>query len=423
MNLDWRRLKAVVLESDDWGLCSWVPDDRAHRALANLAAFRSDAGLRYGRSTLESAADVQELAAALLEYRGGDGFPPVWQANTVVANPDYARLLPPLFELDELPLLTHPELPARWERPGLWDAFRKAESDGVWWAELHGLHHLPEQTWLNALRRGQDDARRAHEQQSPIGMAVETSGEYDPSEPKELRAENLRKAIHAFRGLFGRSPTSFCPPDYRFDDWLEREAEALGVNTLQGKAEQAGHALPPIRRRWLGVRFPHFEGARFHLPPRIAFEPCGDALAPGRSGLAAAHRAARMAWSHGQPAIVSTHRTNYAHLDAAWSAASRTALRALLEALAADGAVFLTDHEVRQLVERAWSVREIGGRGVLLRHYGVPRESLRFAAPDGVRGALLRGPHDDARSEITVEDGQVDARVNVGEYLLEWTRA
>jgi len=96
--MDWRRLKAVVLESDDWGLCAWVPDDQAHRALAVLPAFRSPAGLRYGRSTLESAADVTSLAATLLEWRGGDGFPPVLQANTIVANPDYEAMSSPLFE-------------------------------------------------------------------------------------------------------------------------------------------------------------------------------------------------------------------------------------------------------------------------------------------------------------------------------------
>ena len=422
MNLDWHRLKAVVLESDDWGLCAWVPDDRAHRALANQPAFRSDPGPRYGRSTLESAADVQELREALLGFRGGDGFPPVWQANTIVANPDYERLRPPLFELDELPLCLVPEFPSRWQRPGLWEAVRKAEADGVWWAELHGLHHLPETAWLTALRRGQDDTRRAHEQQSPIATAVQASGEYDASEPRELRARNLRKAIHAFRVLFGRAPTSFCPPDYRFDDWLEQEAASLGLTTFQGNAEQAGHALPPLRRRWLGLRFPHLEGNRFHLPPRIAFEPGGDAAAPGRRGLEAALGAAREAWSRGQPAVISTHRMNYAHLDAAWSQASRTALRTLLERLCADGAVFLIDHEVRQLVERSWSVRELSGRGVLLRHYGVPRETLRFPAPEGVKGALLRGPLDDHKAVIAVANGQVDARVNLGEYVLEWTR-
>ena len=148
-----------MLESDDWGLCAWVPDDRGHRALANQPAFRTAAGLRYGRSTLESAADVSELAWELLQWRGKDGFPPVWQANTIVANPDYERLQPPLFQFDELPLCYFPELPARWARPGLSDAIHRAEAAGVWWAELHGLHHLPEAAWLAALRRRAARAR------------------------------------------------------------------------------------------------------------------------------------------------------------------------------------------------------------------------------------------------------------------------
>jgi len=159
------------------------------------------------------------------------------------------------------------------------------------------------------------------------------------------------------------------------------------------------------------------------MPPRIAFEPTGDAKAPGRRGLEAALHGAREAWSQGRPAVISTHRMNYAHLDPAWSQAGRAALSALLERLCADGAVFLTDHEVRQLSERAWSVRELAGRGVLLRHYGVPRESLRFPAPEGVRRTRLVGPHDDPKAEVGVEQGEVEARVNLGEYVLEWTDA
>lgn len=424
MNLDWHRLKAVVLESDDWGLCAWVPDDRAHRALALLPAFRTAAGLRYGRSTLERAADVTALCDVLRGLRGGDGYLPVWQANTIVANPDYEALEPPLFPVTELPLRMLPDLPSRWQRPGLWDAVRAAEADGLWWAELHGLHHLPETTWLNALRRGQDDARRALEHQSPIGLAVEASGEYDPSEPREVRARDLRRAIAAFREWFGRMPTSFCPPDYRFDEWFANEAASLGLTTLQGRAEQAAPRLWQIlRRNWAGLQFPDLANGRFNLPPRIAFEPGGDAAAPGPRGLEAAVRRAREAWQHGQPAIVSTHRMNYAHLDEPWAERSRTALRALLSQLCADGAVFLIDHEVRQLVEHNWSVRPLGGRGALLRHYGVPREDLRFAAPEGVTGVRLRGTQGDAKAEVTVANGEVTARVNVGEYLLEWTHA
>jgi len=423
LNLDWHRLKAVVLESDDWGLCAWVPDDRAHRALAGFPAFRSPAGLRYGRSTLESAADVAALASTLLDWRGGDGFPPVWQANTIVANPDYERMSPPLFEGDEMPLLEHPALPSRWARPGLWESVRDAEAAGVWWAELHGLHHLPVTAWLAALRRGRDDARRAFEQQSPIAEAVEASGEYAAEEPREVRARDIRRAVETFRILFGRAPTSFCPPDYRSDAWFEHEAASVGLTTWQGKAEQATGAFARLRRQWYSAVFPHREGGRFMMPPRISFEPSGDAAAPGRRGLEAAHRAVREAWRRGHPAVLSTHRLNYAHLDAAWSDAGRRALAGLLERLCAEGAVFLTDHEVRQLAERHWSVRELGGRGVLLRNLGVPRDPLRFPAPDGVTGARLSGAHDDPQAQVEVADGQVEVRVALGEFVLEWTRA
>jgi len=421
VELDWRRLRAVVLESDDWGLCAWVPDDRAHRSLAHLPAFRSPAGLRYGRSTLESAGDVRALTGLLLEWRGRDGYPPVWQANTIVANPDYAALKPPAFECAELPLVELPGFPARWERPGLWDAVRAAEAAGTWWAELHGLHHLPEAAWLAALRRGADDARRAFEQASPIGTAVESSGEYDAREPRELRARHVRRALAVFRAVFGRAPTSFCPPDYRFDDWFAGEAASLGLTTWQGVAERAGRLPAALRRRLAPERFPRLDGPRFLLPARIAFEPEGDPAAPGPRGFEAALRAVHAAWRDGRPAVLSSHRMNYAHLDERWSQASRAALGALLERLCAEGALFLTDHEVRQLAERGWSVRPIAERGALLRNYAGPGAPLRFAAPTGVAGARLEGGADAAG--VRVADGHAEARVAPGETVLEWTRA
>lgn len=423
MNLDWHRLKAVVLESDDWGLCAWVPDDQAHRVLAGQPAFRTEAGQRYGRSTLESATDVARLVATLLEFRGGDGLPPAWQANTIVAAPDWARLVPPLFDVPALPVTAPGLAGGRWERPGLEAAVARARAQGVWWPELHGLHHVPATAWLAALRRGQHDARLAHEQESLVCAAVEGSGEYDPTEPREVRAQDLREAIARFEAAFGRRPTSFCPPDYRFDDWLEAEAESLGLATLQGRPERASGGLVALRRRLMRFGFPHFTGGRFYLPPRIAFEPRGDAGPSGRLGAAAAHRAVRDAWGRGQPAILSTHRLNYAHLDEPWAEAGRAALRDLLGRLVADGAVFLVDAEVRALVEHGWSLRPLGSRGALLRHYGVPLEPLRFPAPAGVSSAVLKPPADGGgatEGEVKIDGGTAEARLQLGEHVIEW---
>ena len=422
MNLDWRRLKAVVIESDDWGLCAWSPDELAFRVLTDLPAFRTESGRRYAGSTLESAEDVRLLAESLLEFRGGDGFPPVWQANTVVASPDYARLVPPLFEVESLPLIDLPGTPTRWHRPGLWDRVGRACAAGLWWPELHGLHHIPEQAWLKALRRGVPDARRAHEQQSPVCQAVDASGEYDPSEPRDVRERNVALAVEKFTTLFGRPPHSLCPPDYRWNEDLEEDALRLGVTTLQGRAEQMGRRFPRLRRLLLRYRWPVPPGRLFELPPRTAFEPH---VVPGAAArlIESMMRRAREAWNRGQPAILSSHRANYAHLEPTRAASSRAALRDLLKRLVDVGAVFLVDAEVRDLQERSWSVRLVGDRGALVRYYGVPHAAVRFPAPAGVQQVSIREERGPGASEAWLEGGDVVAELNVGEYLLEWGRS
>jgi hypothetical protein len=423
--VDWRRLQAVVLESDDWGLCAWVPDDAAHRALAGTPAFRTPAGRIYGRSTLEHAADVTRLAATLLEFRGRDGQAPVWQANTVMASPDYARLAPP-FAGDRLPLLRDPAYPSRWERPGLREAIEHGREAGVWWPELHGLLHLPESAWLTALRSGARDALAAHAEQCFVCGAVEASAEYDPSEPSPLRRRALAQAVAWFRERFGRTPSSLIAPDYRWDDQLEADAEAEGITIFQGRSEQMGRPLRRIRHVLARRRWPRGSGRRFDLPPRIAFEPRGDVSGPARLGAARARRAAHAAWERGMPAVVSSHRVNYANLDPAWSAAGRRALADLLRALAGDGAIFLTDAEVCSLDRNGWSLRPLGARGSLLRHHGAGRSRVRFPAPAGASGGTLHGAAGSgagAGATIAIAAGEASVEIEPGDYLVAWAGA
>ena len=349
--------RAVVIQSDDWGFCAWVPDEPAYRALAGTPAFRSPAGRVYGRSTLESAHDVTKLAEVLLSVQGGDGLSPVLQANTVMAVPDFGRLVPP-FPPGPLPLIAHPEKPSRWRRPGLWEAVARAMAAGVWWPELHGLHHVPEHAWLGALRRGDADATQALVYQCTVCEAVEASGEYAGSEPAQTRQLNLTHAAELFREGFGRAPLSLCPPDYRWDETLELEAERLGITILQGKAEQV-RPLLRVRRKLIPSKWPHVRGNRFYTPPRIAFEPRGERDGP--LGPSATHARVIGEWEKGRPAVISTHRVNYAHLEEAWSAQGRAALSDLLQRLTADRAVFVTDAELRDLTFRGFSVRPVPG--------------------------------------------------------------
>jgi len=422
VNPDWRRLKAVVLESDDWGLCAWVPDDQAHRVLTGTPAFRTPIGRVYGRTTLERAEDVRALGAVLMEFRGGDGFPPVLQANTVMATPDPAKLKPPLFEGADLPLLEFPEMPSRWARPGLLQAMELGIEEGWWWPELHGLHHVPAAAWMHALRRGAADARRAHDQQCLVCDAVQASGEYAASEPLAMRKADLARAVALFKARFGRAPGSFCPPDYHWDPALDGDAEALGLDTFQGVAERAGGLSVRLQRVWGSLRFPEWRGKRFVMPPRIAFEPRGKKAADGPVGLRAALEGVRAAWGAGRPAVISTHRANFAHLDPPWMENGRAALRDLIAALVAEGAVFLIDAEVRGLVERGWSARPVGGRGALVRVVAGARDAVRWPAPDGVVNAEVVEGRGVERGSARIEDGHLTGTFDPGEYLVAWRR-
>jgi hypothetical protein len=225
--------------------------------------------------------------------------------------------------------------------------------------------------------------------------------------------------VAAFRAQFGRAPDSLCPPDYRWDDAVEAEAERLGVLALQGKAEQLGTRFPRLRRMVVGGRWPNQRGARFCMPARIAFEPL-DEGAGARVGVEAARRAARAAWARGRPAVISTHRVNLVHLDPARVAVGRGALRDLLAALCREGAVFLVDREVRELHTRAWSLREIGVRGVLVRYHGVPGEPIRFPAPPDAVAVEVREGASGGGMAVALGGGEVEARLLHGEYLLEW---
>jgi hypothetical protein len=254
-----------------------------------------------------------------------------------------------------------------------------------------------------------------------VCQAVEASGEYDPSEPSDVRVRNLERAVEQFRALFHRDPASICPPDYRWDETLEADAERLGVRIVQGLGEQAGR-FPRARRLFHQMRWPDPSGKRFYMPARIAFEPRGGQDPRSPVGAVRAHAAARAAWSRGQPAVISTHRVNYAHLDPAWSEAGLSALRDLDGASSSAMAPpssptprctrcgSAAGPRARSAAEGSWSAA--------MDPAGSP-----CACRSALRGADARVREGATRDvQVRVEDGHAAAALERGEYLLEWQR-
>jgi hypothetical protein len=117
-----------------------------------------------------------------------------------------------------------------------------------------------------------------------------------------------------------------------------------------------------LERQWARAR--HLD--RTYLDRNVRLEPAQapDAAAVVAAGLAQTERA----WRRREPAVVETHRVNFAHAEPALAAAGRRALGAYLAGLSGTDdrrPVFLVSAEVAALARRGTSVRETGGRPIL----------------------------------------------------------
>ncbi len=367
--VDWSRAHAVVFESDDWGLCGFVPRADALQGLATDSLRAGRVPPVYWGSTLEDSAAVAALAGILAGHRGADGLPPVWQPNYILA----ALAFDPDGPADAAPWRRHdlPDLPAAYARPGLWRAVAAARAEGVWRPELHGALHYDPERRREAVAASPPAAAAAARGVLPF-PGVGRAWELGPWRPTKALATELDRSLRGFARLFGRPPTSIMAPDYVWDGRCEDLWQDRGLDVIQGKREQRnpawlgrgaiGRLLKVADRGWSRRRHP----GRIYLERNCRLEPV-QAADPG-STAAACLGEVRRAWRAGEPAVVESHRVNYVHTDPAVPAAGRRALQGLLAGLEAPGPaapLYLTDAEVASLARRGTSAVFRGERLVL----------------------------------------------------------
>jgi hypothetical protein len=400
---DWQRARAVCIESDDWGLCGFVPDSAALADLDRQALVPGSLPEVYWLSTLEDSAEVAQLHGVLASHRGRDGLPAVMQPNYIMASlayqpgrADSARWLP-----RELPAL-----PRRYARPGLWAAVARAQLAGVWHPELHGRWHYDPQ--MRRARITGPVVRRAAAAQILPFPGSERSWELGPWRAPERLAAELDASLDAFRRLFGRRPVAVMGPDYVWNDAHENLWLSRGLRVIQGQRQQRkphwrgwrGRLEKVVHRTW--TRWARRD--RVYLDRNCIFEPVQSADPAAVTARATGEVAA--AWERGEAAVVEAHRVNFAHLDHQVPRRGRAELDQLLGDLAGARPLFLVDQELAQLHRRGTSVCARGPRIVVRnltrsrRLVVVPGAILasaaRFADPDGERprtsGVVTLGP-------------------------------
>lgn len=356
--VDWRGLRAIALESDDWGLAGFVPAVEAWHGLERESLTPGRFPEVYWNSTLEDSATVARLAEVLAGVRGRDGRPAVLQPNYVMSALDWTGGNWVRRDL--------PDFPEAYARPGLWQAVASAISAGVWYPEYHAAWHYDPQRRRQAVAGG-GAALAAAERGIMLFPGSEAARELGPWRPTPELADELDAGLAVFRAAFGRAPGSIIAPDYTWDGRCEDLWASRGLTVVQAKREQRHPGLPPgvagrvlkvLERQWARARHP----GRVYLERNCRLEPV-QAPDP-RVAVADCLAETRRAWRRGEPAIVETHRVNFAHGDAHVAATGRGALEAYLAGLGGAGEagpVFLVDAEIAALARLGTSLVETGG--------------------------------------------------------------
>ena len=366
--VDFGEWGVVVLQSDDWGFEGWFPNEVAAQALADLTADLNPRLQPYASSTLESAADIDSMAAFLAGFEDADGLPLVLQANTIVAGMDLLRPDADSWSLHESGLGEGPYF-----RPALGHAVDRAIERGVWWPELHGLTHFDLPSYREACAEDDPWALAAREYGVLAYRGWLRDAELADTDPQHA-VDVAQESVLRFERRFGRRPASMIAPDYRWGPEDEDAWEALGVRVVQAKREQIDPALNPGStvgrlRKWLRRWWDTRTRGLVYLDREARLEPYGS-TDPGcdQCALAAADRV-KAAWQRGRPGIISMHRVQFVNFDPRVTAAGLGQLRACLQVLSDDRPVrYLLDAEVAQLKSRGYSVIR-RGRWWIVRNY------------------------------------------------------
>lgn len=291
----------VVLQSDDWGRVG-VRDREGYEQLRS-------SGVRLGENphdyySLETAEDVIALRDLLKRHRDSTGRPACLVMNFLLANLDFQRTADSGFKDVHLKLLSQ-GLPGAWERPGLFEAYRKGISDEVFYPALHGLTHFCSLAVRRALESPGERSNLLHtlwKADTPyIYWRMPWIGyEYNnPEKPNagfleaEVQGDLIAEAGREFKKFFGVAPMSACAPGYRANSDTHRAWSECGVRVAQNGS---GGALPPHMDEW----------EMLNLHRTIDVEPFERGL-PLEKYMQLAERC----FERGIPAIISMHSINF----------------------------------------------------------------------------------------------------------------
>lgn len=336
----------VIFQSDDWG--------RVGLRDAEGFDLLQQAGLSVGQRaydwySLETADDVEALAATLRKHRDSSGRPPTLEMNFIVGNLDFGKMEGE--DWRKIHILSLADgLPAGWNRPALYDSYRSGVADGVFHPALHGTTHFCVREVDSNLTAGGERAELLrtlwkagtpyiHWRMPWIGYEY-WGPENPPMErflPEQVQEQLVGQSVGAFAKMFGVLPGSACAPGYRANEDTNAAWALHGI-----KVAQNGPGL---------LIYPYLDRNELLQTVRtVEFEPATNE----NFSLEDCIRSAEDCFSKGLPAIISLHSINFHSSVRDFRTPTLKYLDELLTALESrhNDLLYLHDADLYDLVQR-----------------------------------------------------------------------
>jgi hypothetical protein len=294
----------VCMQSDDWGRVGV----QNREVWEEVRGFTPNLGERaYDFYSLETADDVAAIASLLGRHRDSIGRPACLEMNFLIANVDFTRVMNDDFRQIHLRPLSE-GLPDGWERPGLFDEYRKGIKAGLFVPSLHGTTHfcrsavephMNDSGERGALLRGLWGAGvpYIHWRMPWVGFEYwrpSDHGEPDRFVDADVQENLISSAAKTFTEFFSVPPLSACAPGYRANAATHRAWSKSGIRVVQNGPGS--------------VAAPHLDSHEIlHLYRTVDFEPATDETISVDGCL----RRASDCFERGLPVVVSMHSINF----------------------------------------------------------------------------------------------------------------
>ena len=280
--------------------------------------LKTDNGDYWNLDCLESRDDLDKLFSIISNYKDKKGSFPIFTFNTVMGNPDFEKIKDSGFKF-----FFHEHFFDSYKRYHKQDLLPKWEEgikDGLIQPQFHAREHLNVSLWLKDLQKGLKETRVAFDH-GFFGLLTNTSSIHQKHYLAAYRAESLEElnyiktaaieGLAMFEETFGFRSNTFIACNYLWPKALETVLKQNGISILQG---QRGRFQPDPFKKGQGKIIRNYMGQKNSIGQtytirNVKFEPYED---PDKDSVNECLNEIRTAFFWHKPAVISTHRINYA---------------------------------------------------------------------------------------------------------------